>query len=166
MWGFNTDVAAGVVARAPHFELHRGDPLLYFSHDFPQAGLPKPTMKRNQGDYPLLGGQNRGIGAGGGQGREIRVDAVGPLQGITGQVGTHLAPGSASLGDPDTELPFAEPISEEAREFVQPLIDLFGDNWARCWSSPQWQLLKDQFWLSSSGCARVLKCLKMIFGFI
>ena len=80
--------------------------------------------------------------------------------------GTHLAPGSASLGDPDTELPFAEPISEEAREFVQPLIDLFGDNWARCWSSPQWQLLKDQFWLSSSGCARVLKCLKMIFGFI
>jgi ankyrin repeat protein len=38
------------------------------------------------------------------------------------------------------ELPFAEPIAEDAKDFVQPLVDVFGDPWARCWYSPQWQL--------------------------
>lgn len=70
-------------------------------------------------------------------------DALTPTSAVSGRKlgGTFLTAVSDKVEPLDgvPGLPFAEPITDEAREFVQPLVELFGDMWVRCWYSPNWQ---------------------------
>jgi hypothetical protein len=70
-------------------------------------------------------------------GEQSAVSPAGSMAGTGHRPGHMTVP---KLESNEIELPFAEPIAEDAKEFVQPLVDMFGDAWARCWYSPQWQL--------------------------
>merc|ERR1719324_2120907 len=115
-----------------------------------KAGLEatRPTGTNESGVPATPGRSERG---------DSRVVFASPMQEEVGSVvsGTSCVPAKSRLGTGPSapsvllsragegeapELPFAEPIAEDARDFVQPLVDAFGDSWARCWYSPQWQL--------------------------